>query len=112
MVKEKAQKDTYFKLRLTKEEKKEWQKKAADSGISLSNLIRQSMGKTRTWTAPDRALISEQTRQVSSLGNNLNQIARWANTYKSSAEAIQIIEVLREIENKLELISPSPSAHS
>ena len=103
-------KDTYIKIRLTKAEKEEWQKKAVKAGLSLSNLIRQAIGRTQTWTAPDRGLISEQTREISRLGNNLNQIAKWANTYKSTAEAIEIIECLREIENKLEVISSFPSA--
>ncbi len=103
-------KDTYIKIRLTKAEKEEWQEKAVRAGLSLSNLIRQSMNKTQTWTAPDRKLISEQTREISRLGNNLNQIAKWANTYKSTAEAIEIIECLREIEKKLEVISSFPSA--
>ena len=103
-------KDTYIKIRLTKAEKEQWQEKAVRAGLSLSNLIRQAIKKTQTWTAPDRGLISEQTRQISRLGNNLNQIAKWANTYKSTAEAIEIIECLREIENKLELLSSFPSA--
>ena len=103
-------KDTYIKIRLTKAEKQEWQEKAVKAGLSLSNLIRQAMVRTQTWTAPDRGLISKQTREISRLGNNLNQIAKWANTYKSTAEAIEIIECLREIENKLEVISSFPSA--
>ncbi len=103
-------KDTYIKIRLTKAEKEEWQEKAVKAGLSLSNLIRQAIGRTQTWTAPDRGLISKQTREISRLGNNLNQIAKWANTYKSTAEAIEVIECLREIEKKLEVISSFPSA--
>ncbi len=48
-----------------------------------------------------RALIQEQTRQISRIGNNLNQIAKWANTYKGTAEAIEIIEALMAIEKAL-----------
>ena len=103
-------KDSYIKIRLSKVEKEEWQEKAVRAGISLSNLIRQAMTRTQTWTAADRGLISEQTRQISRIGNNLNQIAKWANTYKSTAEAIEVIECLREIEKKLEVISSFPSA--
>ena len=44
------------------------------------------------------------------MSTNLNQIAKWANTYKSTAEAIEVIECLREIEKKLEVISSFPSA--
>ncbi len=93
--------DTSIKIRLSKQEKLAWQEKAARAGISLSTLIREAMGRTRTWTAGDRSSIQEQTRQISRIGNNLNQIAKWANTYKGTAEAIEIIEALMAIEKAL-----------
>ncbi|MGK7878847.1 MAG: MobC family plasmid mobilization relaxosome protein [Crocosphaera sp.] len=108
-----AEKETSIKVRLSKQEKMDWQEKAALSGISLSNLIRQAMSRTQTWTAADRGLIAEQTREISRIGNNLNQIAKWANTYKSTAEAIEVIECLRAIEKAIAQLTPlssSPSA--
>ena len=68
------------------------------------------MSRTRTWTASDRTSLQEQTRQISRIGNNLNQIAKWANTYKSTAEAIEVIEVLRAIEQALNQLSTNPSS--
>lgn len=110
-----------LQIRLSKEEKLHWQEKAIRAGIPLSNLIREAMSRTRTWTAADRRAIAEQTRQISRIGNNLNQIARWANTYKSTAEAVEVIEVLRAIEQTLNQLSskeissfpsaPSPEAN-
>lgn len=50
-----------------------------------------------TWTAADRSSIQEQNRQLARIGNNLNQIAKWANTYKSTAEAVEVIQALRAI---------------
>ena len=41
----------------------------------------------------------ERTRQVARIGNNLNQIARWANTYASEAEAGKTSNGPRTIEN-------------
>ena len=108
-----AEKETSIKVRLSKQEKTNWQEKAVKAGVSLSNLIRQAMRKTQTWTAADRGLMAEQTREISRIGNNLNQIAKWANTYKSTAEAIEVIECLRAIEKEiaqLTPLSPSPSA--
>ncbi len=101
--------DSYIKVRLSKQEKIEWQEKAAKAGLPLSNLLRQAMKKTRTWTAADRSLIAEQTREISRIGNNLNQIAKWANTYKSTAEAIEVIECLRAIESAIAQLTPSSS---
>lgn len=103
-------KDDYIKVRLSQTEKEEWQEKAVRAGISLSNLIRQGVERTHTWTIEDRGLIAEQIRQIRRIGINLNQIAKWANTYGSTAEAIEIIECLRAIEKKLDVISSFPSA--
>ena len=104
-----ASRETSIKVRLSKQEKIDWQEKAVRAGVSLSNLIRQAMSRTQTWTAADRGLISEQTRQLSRIGNNLNQIAKWANTYKSTAEAIEVIECLRAIEKAIAQLTPLSS---
>ena len=105
-----GKKDDYIKVRLSKAEKLWWQEKAVRAGLSLSNLIREAMKKTQTWTVQDRGLIAEHTRQIRRIGINLNQIAKWANTYGSTAEAVEIIECLKIIETKLEEISSFPSA--
>jgi hypothetical protein len=97
--------DSSITIRLSQREKESWQEKAVRAGIPLSTLIRQAMSKTRTWTAGDRSLIREQTRQISRIGNNLNQIAKWANTYKSTASAFEVIEALRAIEKALTQLS-------
>lgn len=99
-----------IKIRLSQEEKFSWQEKAVRAGIPLSTLIREAMSRTRTWTAGDRSSLQEQTRQISRIGNNLNQIAKWANTYKSTASAIEIIEALRAIEQALTQLSTNPSS--
>lgn len=111
--------DTSLHIRLSQEEKLRWQEKATSTGMTLSTLIRQAMAKTRTWTVGDRSLVKEQIRQISRIGNNLNQIAKWANTYKETAEAMEIIQALRAIEQTLKAMelstkgkSPFPSAPS
>ena len=43
----------------------------------------------------------ERTRQVARIGSNLNQIARWANTYASEAEAVEVVAHLVAIERAL-----------
>ena len=103
-------KNDYIKVRLTKEEKLRWQEKAVNSGLSLSNLIRLSVERSKTPTIENKQEIAALTRQVRRVGINLNQIAKWANTYGSTAEAIEIIECLRAIETKLNEISSFPSA--
>ena len=55
------------------------------------------------------------SRQIARIGNNLNQIARWANTFKASAEAVEVIAHLIAIERALLALTsvrfPDPDAH-
>ena len=72
-----------------------WQAKAAAAGVSLSELLRQAMARTQTWTAPARAVERERTRQIARIGSNLNQIARWAHTHVD--DDLAVVEVLAHL---------------
>ena len=78
-----------------------WLARAAAAGVSPSDLLRQAMARTRTWTARAVAVERERTVQVARIGNNLNQIARWANTYAETAEAVEVIAHLVAIERAI-----------
>ena len=58
-----------------------WQATPAAAGVSLSELLRQAMARTQTWTAPAREIERARTRQIARIGSNLNQIAHWAHTH-------------------------------
>ena len=75
--------------------------KAAAAGVPLSDLLRQAMARTRTWTAAAAEVERERTRQVARIGNNLNQIARWANTHAHKADAVEVIAHLVAIEREI-----------
>ena len=87
--------------RVTPSELEQWRAKARAAGVSLSELLRQAMTRTRTWTAAAREAERERTLQLARIGSNLNQIARWANTHKSTAEAVEVIAHLAAIEREL-----------
>ena len=74
--------------RVTAAEHAAWKDKAAAAGVSPSALLRQAMARTRAWTAPALAIERERTRQIARTGNNLNQLARWANTHASAVAVI------------------------
>ena len=101
-------------VRLTPEEFCDWRAKAKAAGVSLSALVRRAMARTRTWSVPAAEVERERTRQVSRIGNNLNQIARWANAHKEAAEAVEIVVRLVAIERALRALasveSPDPDA--
>ena len=81
--------------RVSEAELAAWQAKAAAAGVSLSELLRQAMARTQTWTAPARQVACERTRQIARIGSNLNQIARWAHTHVD--DDLAVVEVLAHL---------------
>ena len=96
-----TKKNKCLKLRVSDEELTLLREKAALSGCTISDYIRAALRRTRTWTITDKEIVKEQIRQIVRIGTNVNQISRWANTYKSHADAMQIVSHLIVIERKL-----------
>jgi len=88
-------------LRVSAAERDAWHAKAEAAGVPLSVLLRQAMARTRTWTVADAAIERERNRQVARIGNNLNQLARWANSHKSAARSVTVIANLVAFERSL-----------
>ncbi len=97
----KVQRTNTISIRLTDEEKLDWELKAHAAGLTISQLAREAMGRVKVTNIKDRAIQMERTRQIAKIGNNLNQIARWANTYTNTAEAVEIVTYLIAIEQAL-----------
>ena len=98
-----ARRDVWVKIRASEAERAEWHAKARSAGLTLSDLVRRSVGRVRTWTVAHAEVERERTRQVARIGTNLNQIARWANTYASAAE---VVAHLVAIERVLAALTP------
>ena len=96
-----VQRNNPVSIRLTDEEKLDWELKTHSAGLKISELVRQTMSKVRVTNIKDRSIAIERTRQIAKIGNNVNQIARWANTYKSTAETVEIVTHLVAIEKAL-----------
>ncbi len=97
----KVQRTNTISIRLTDEEKLDWELKAHAAGLTISQLAREAMGRVKVTNIKDRGIQMERTRQIAKIGNNLNQIARWANTYTNTAEAVEIVTYLIAIEQAL-----------
>ncbi len=97
----KAKKTNIVNIRVTSEEKLNWELKAHAEGLKTSQLARYLLNKYSTGYAGEGQSRQEFNRQVARIGNNLNQIARWANTYKDAASAAQVIGSLTRIESAL-----------
>ena len=78
-----------------------WQVKAEAAGVSLSELLRQAMARTQTWTAPAREVERARTRQIARIGSNLNQIARWAHIHLDDLAAVEVLAHLVAIEREV-----------
>jgi hypothetical protein len=91
-----------IEVRCSDEEQAGWKAKAEATGLTLSDMVRAALDSARL---PDRSraeAVADLTRQISRIGNNLNQIATWCNTYKATADAAQVIAHLVAIERELE----------
>jgi len=98
---EKIKRDVFIKVRCTLDEKMEWQHLASNYDQSLSDLMRESMNRVRPFSPANKKLIQERTRELAKIGNNINQLARFANQHKSNAEAIQILEALMLLQKSI-----------
>lgn len=86
---------------------------SVETGKSISDLVREGLDlklknrspvRKRLTRAADPALVA----QVGKIGSNLNQLARWANTEKASADAVQILaELVRIRESVAGLVAPT-----
>lgn len=98
---EKALAEKVAHARVTAAELAEWRAKAEAAGVTLSELLRQAMRRTRAWTAAAADIERARVREIARIGNNLNQLARWANTHKTAAEAVEVVTHLKAIEREL-----------
>ena len=96
-----AKKDSrrsWLKLRVTEAEKELVAAKAHAQGQTIADFMRQRALDYRLRQTP---LEKERVRNLARSGFNLNQLARWANSYKRRAEALEILIALSAFEREL-----------
>lgn len=114
----KAKRDKWVNIKVTEAERDEWQAYALSEKMNLSDVFRQLISEK---IGIDAQLVNlpikkkqqrimrradpELLRELAKVGNNLNQISRWANTYKTDADALEVMQVLLSIQRAL------PNAH-
>ena len=67
-------------VRLSEDEYQEALMKASLAGISLAELARRALRRTRTWTLKEKEEVRQLRHQIARIGNNLNQVARRHNS--------------------------------
>lgn len=98
MKENKERRSAWIKIRVTPDEKKLIESKASVQGQTVTDFLRQRALDYRLRQSP---LEKERIRQLARIGANMNQIARWANTYKKRAEAVEVITRLIVLEREL-----------
>jgi hypothetical protein len=54
----------------------------------------------------------ERLRQLTRIGVNLNQLARWANTHKRAVEAVEILTALASLEREISMFMAAEKAEA
>jgi hypothetical protein len=85
-------------LRMTEEEWRTLGSKAKAARMPKSELLRVCVDRLRVTPRADRR---EVLLALARVGSNLNQIARWANTHKGAAEALEVCLYLQKVEGEL-----------
>ena len=99
MKKETHARSTAVVIRVHPEERDLLKLNAGIHGMSVSDYIRQTCLGLRLRRTPEE---KRRRRERVRIGSNLNQIARGANTYKESLEAVEVIAALTSLEMQIE----------
>lgn len=87
--------DNMLRVRFSDDEYAELKFLADEAGISMSQLVRDHLGKVRVRNREDE---KERVAMLNRINANLNMIARWVNTHKDSADALEVVSHLMVIE--------------
>jgi hypothetical protein len=87
----------WLKLRVSPSEKESIAAKAEAQGQSVTDFLRQRALDYRLRQTP---LEKERVRQLARISANLNQLAKWANTHKRQAEALDVLIALASLERE------------
>jgi hypothetical protein len=109
-----ANKNKWVHIKTTEQERADWHVQAQLAKLTLADLIRKSLNTTTVDRAPIRRRAARKADpqlliHLARVGNNLNQLARWANTYKSETDAVQVLAALAAIEHRLRVDHPGAS---
>ena len=106
MKKETHARSTAVVIRVHPEERDLLKLNAGIHGMSVSDYVRQTCLRLRLRRTPEER---RRLRELARIGSNLNQIARWANTYKESLEAVEVLAALTRIEEKIDAFASGTS---
>ena len=117
------QKSKRLSVRMSPDEWASLKEHAEASGMVMSDFVRALVGarigvsagkenkkehrkkNKKEYREKDEKKCREVAAQIARVGNNINQLAKWANTYKSAADGAQAIRLFAAALNELKRIS-------
>ena len=106
MKRVKAARSTAVVVRLHLEERQLLRLNAGVHGLSMSDYIRQTCLGIRLRRTPQE---KRRLHELARIGANINQLARWVNTYKSTAETVEVLTALANIEKRILSFAEAPT---
>ncbi len=97
--------DHFIKVRVTESEFSDFRARASEAGMTVSDLVRFRLTGYRVrQTSTDR----DRLRELSRIGSNINQLARWANSRKTAAPALEVILWLARLVEAVNVVAGPP----
>lgn len=90
--------DKTLRVRFSDDEFKALQERAAEAGLSMSELVRDHAGQLKVRNRKDEHMRNVTLNRINA---NLNMIAKWANTHKGAAEAVDVIAHLIALQREI-----------
>ncbi len=87
--------ENMLRVRFSDQELSELKSLSEQAGMSMSELIRDHLDKLQVRNRQDE---KQRVVMLNRINANLNMIARWVNTYRGSADSIEVVTHLLAIE--------------
>ncbi len=101
--------DHFIKVRVTEAEFADFRARASEAGMTVSDLVRLRLTGYRVRQSDsDR----DRLRHLARIGSNVNQLARWANSRKAAAPALEIVLWLARLVDGINRIAGEKTGHA
>ena len=94
-------------VRVLPEERDILRTNAALHGMNMSDYIRQTCLGVRLRRTPEEKRL---LRELARIGANINQLTRWANTYKRGVDTVEIVTALVSLERQITTFAAMPGS--
>ena len=91
-------KNHMLRVRFSDSEWEALQTLSESAGMSMSELVRDHLSKVRVRNRKDE---KDRVVMLNRINANLNMIARWVNTHRGAADAVEVISHLMAIEQSI-----------